>query len=561
MIAAARGGERCGIRGRRVGSMALDDSANSTAMRIYDFVNPMDFRYYGADPALLERLRPYVSEVAFLDYQKRVEETLVLAFFDCGWCSKAVAHEIQEACRAVTAEEVYEEEKTTGHVVRALVNCIARRVSPDAARFVHLFATSADATDTANALRFQDLMRDVILPDLVELQSTLIGLAERHAATPQVGRTHGRHAVPITFGFAMALYVDRLGGRIEFLERARQNLRGKLSGAVGAYNALSLQLPRSAPVFEKLVLSYLGLQPAPGSIASQVVESEFVTDLGYAVQSCFSVLANLADDIRHLHRSEIAEVQEEYSAETVGSSTMPHKLNPKNFENVKSLWKAYMPRMVTLFMDQISEHQRDLTNSASQRYLPELFTALDYCTVRLTRALRALRVNEHEMRRNLDASKEQFVAEPLYILLALAGYPEAYEQVRRLARETRERRIGLMELARHDQKVGPWIKKLKPEHLRILEDPAWYTGQARERTLSVCGYWRMAGRQLLDYLSGEREVLASVKTERLNSLHDQMSKLESGKADPEALWLGEDRKTMIEAWISEAKERAAMRVG
>src|SRR5262249_26076865 len=160
---------------------------------------------------------------------------------------------------------------------------------------------------------------------------------------------------------------DRLGGRIQAIDQARRNLRGKLSGAVGAYSALSLRLPRAAVAFEKLVLALLDLQPAPGSISSQIVQPEFITDLGYAVQSCCSALANLADDMRHRHRSEIGEVAERGKADTVGSSTMPHKVNPKSFENVKSLWKAFAPRMTTLLMDQISEHQRDLTNSASQR--------------------------------------------------------------------------------------------------------------------------------------------------------------------------------------------------
>src|SRR5256885_1607566 len=296
---------------------------------IYDFVSPLDYRYYGADTEVFERLSPYVSEEAYIRYQARVEKALGFAFSDLGWIGRKDLDELTKACDAVTAEEVYQEEKRTAHVVRALVNCITRRMSPEAARFVHLFATSSDITDTANALRFQELVPDELLPDLLDLQDTLISIARQHAATPQIGRTHGRHAEPITFGFAMALYVDRLWGRIQFLESARQSLPGQLSGAVGAYNALSLRLPRAAVLFEKLFLAYLGLEPAPGSISSQVVQPEYLTDLGYAAESCFSVLANLADDMRHLHRSEIGEVQEQDSAETVGSSTMPHKLNPK----------------------------------------------------------------------------------------------------------------------------------------------------------------------------------------------------------------------------------------
>ncbi len=145
-------------------------------MNIYDFVSPMDFRYYGADPSFFERLRPYVSEAAFLEYQRRVETALILAFRDLDNCRR-----------------VYEEEKRTGHIIRALVNSVTRKISAEAGNFVHLFLTSNDTTDTATSLRFQELLRDVPIPDLLELQDTLIGLAEQHASTRQIDRTHGQH--------------------------------------------------------------------------------------------------------------------------------------------------------------------------------------------------------------------------------------------------------------------------------------------------------------------------------------------------------------------------------
>jgi len=515
-------------------------------MNIYDFVNPMDFRYYGADSGFFERLRPYVSETGFFEYQRRVETALILAFRELGWCSPKYAEEILGAFDSVTAAEVYEEEKRTGHIVRALVNCVAKKVGAEAANYVHLFLTSNDTTDTAASLRFQELLRDVVLPDLLDLLETLSRLAEQHADLPQIGRTHGQHAVPITFGFAIALYVDRLGGRILVLEASRQNLRGKIAGAVGAYNALSLQLPRAAVLFEKLVLSYLGMQPAPGSIASQIVQPEYITDMGYAVQSCFSVLANLADDIRQLCRSEIAEVQEEQSAETVGSSTMPHKVNPKNFENIKSLWKAYMPRMTTLFMDQISEHQRDLTNSASQRFLPELLTAFDYCTIRLNRAMGGLRINQHAMNRNLSANKEQIIAEPLYVLLALQGCPNAYERVRKLAREAREQGKSIMALARQDAALRGYVSKMRPEQQQLLDDPAKYTGQSQLRTVAVCEHWRQEAEKLRAYLAEEKAALSSLKIGRLRRIYDRLNQIEQGGSVPRDFCPAEDRRQVIE---------------
>jgi adenylosuccinate lyase len=515
-------------------------------MNIYDFVNPMDFRYYGADPSFFERLRPYVSETAFFEYQRRVETALILAFRELGWCSPQQAREIVSAFNSVTAAEVYEEEKRTGHIVRALVNCVARKVNAEAGNYVHLFLTSNDTTDTASSLRFQELLRDLILPDLLDLLETLIRIGEQHADTVQIGRTHGQHAVPVTFGFAIALYVDRLGGRLTALETSRQNLRGKIAGAVGAYNALSLQLPKAAVLFEKIVLSYLGMQPAPGSVASQIVQPEFVTDMGYAIQSCFSILANLADDIRHLCRSEIAELQEEQSEDTVGSSTMPHKVNPKNFENVKSLWKAYMPRMTTLFMDQISEHQRDLTNSASERFLPELLTAFDYCIVRVNRAMGSLRVNKNAMALNLDANKEQIIAEPLYVLLALQGCPNAYERVRKLAREAREQGQAIMDLARHDPELREYIGKMRPQQQQVLDDPAKYTGQASARALAVCGHWRQQSDRLRADLDEEKAVLNNLQTAHFREAYGQLRRFEEGEPVPRQFCPAEDRRLFVQ---------------
>ncbi len=523
-------------------------------MDIYDLVSPIDFRYYGADSSFFERLRPYVSESAFFEYQRRVETAVIVVFRELGWCSPKHADEILAAFDAVTAAEVYEEEKRTGHIVRALVNCVSRKVSPEAGNYVHLFLTSNDTTDTATSLRFQELLRDVILPDLLDLLGTLIELAELHASTPQIGRTHGQHAVPITFGFAIALYVDRLGGRIRMLETSRQNLRGKIAGAVGAYNALSLHLPKAAVLFEKLVLAHLGLQPAPGSIASQIVQPEFATDMGYAVQSCFSVLANLADDLRHLCRSEIGEVQEGQSPDTVGSSTMPHKINPKSFENVKSLWKAYMPRMVTMLMDQVSEHQRDLTNSASQRFLPELMTVFDYCVVRLNRSIKLMRVDQKAMKRNLEFSEEQIVAEPLYILLALYGCPHAYERVRKLAREAREQGKAIMELVQRDSELQHYIARMRPDQREILETPVKYTGQSYSRTMAVCKHWRQQAEDLRRSLSQEKQALSDIGPANLRTLYQSLTAVEQSDVSPNDLCSTDDRPRLIADLIaSQAK--------
>lgn len=464
-------------------------------------VSPLDFRYYGQDKHYLEEIARYVSESANIRYQAKVEAALATMLGRWSVCGKDLSDEIVHACEEVTAEEVYAEERKIGHDVRALVNCIQRRLSPAARPYVHLFATSADIKDTANSLRLREFFREIVLPDLLKLHMQLIDLARRYAGVAQVGRTHGQHAEPITFGYSIANYVSRLGQRIEKIVEATNNLRGKFSGAVGAYNALSLLDSTDPASLELELLRELELKPSDTGISTQIIQPEYVTDLAYAVVSCYSVLANLADDIRHLQRTEIEEIQQEYRVDEVGSSTMPHKVNPRDFENVKSMWKVWMPRIITVLMDQISEHQRDLTNSASSRFIIELFVAFNYSIRRISAALRHIRVDANKMRKNLELSRDLFVAEPFYILLAINGFPEAYNYTRSLVAKAKKTKAPLTKLIWEDKKIQPVLRKLKPEQAEILKDPIKYVGASRRRTIVTCDYWEGVVMRSLTYVS------------------------------------------------------------
>lgn len=207
---------------------------------VFENLSPLDHRYYASNEALFTELGAFFSENAYIRYELKVEAALARVLARRGLCSEAVAAEIATACEEVTPEEVYREEEITKHNIRALVNCVQRRVSDAAKPFVHFTTTSVDIMDSATALRFKDATTQVIVPRSLALERVLITIARREKATLQVGRTHGQHAVPITFGFAMAEYVSRFGDRITAIQAAGSNLRGKISGAVGAYNASSL---------------------------------------------------------------------------------------------------------------------------------------------------------------------------------------------------------------------------------------------------------------------------------------------------------------------------------
>src|SRR6266849_527472 len=223
----------------------------------FDTVSPMDSRFYGGDPALYKALHPYLSAAAAIKYMARVEGALALALADVGITDKATANAIASAADRLTAQEVAEEETRTRHDVRALVNVIRSQVPDEAKRFVHLGATSYDIVDTANALRYRECVERVVVPALGALVARCISIAEAEADTPQIGRTHGRHAEPITFGFALASYVSRLGDRTQALSAVARRLPGKLSGAVGAYNAMGQLASTSPRALEKRFLKSL----------------------------------------------------------------------------------------------------------------------------------------------------------------------------------------------------------------------------------------------------------------------------------------------------------------
>src|SRR5688500_9264895 len=309
----------------------------------FDAISPLDYRFYGGDAKLYGELHPYLSEEAAIRYKARVEGALARAMSKSGLCSERVADAIEKACHEIVPAEVAQEETKTRHDVRALVNVIQSKVPDDAKRFVHLGATSYDIVDTANALRYRECVEKVVVPRLARAVAVCIKIAETEAETGQIGRTHGRHAEPITVGFQFAEYVARLGERTVKLGDAARALPGKLSGAVGAYSAMGL-LTDDARTLEKRFLASLGLHPRSSS--TQIVEPEGWTDLAHACITALGVMAKCADDLRHLQRSEIGEIAEAFGAEQVGSSTMPHKRNPVSFENVKSLWKRSEERRV-----------------------------------------------------------------------------------------------------------------------------------------------------------------------------------------------------------------------
>ena len=453
-----------------------------TQKNIYDNLSPLDYRYWD------EEIASFFSESAFLKYKIKAEAALVSALADLDICSKDIANEVTKASEDISAAEVYEEEKITKHDIGALVNCIQRRVSDKAKPFVHFSATSCDIVNTANSARYKDATLAISIPRLKELERILIDITLREATTIQVGRTHGQHAVPITFGFAVTEYVSRLGESILKLKELTRELVGKFSGAVGAYNTSTLFF-NNPESFEKNILKNFDLNPAEHS--TQITPPETLTRLLSEYVIVAGILANLSDDMRHLQRTEIGEVGEEFEKTQVGSSTMPQKRNPINFESAKSIWKVLMPQMMTVYMDQISEHQRDLTNSASSRTYVEIVAYTLYMTKRLTLAMGKLKVDHTNLKRNFEMQKDMIMAEPLYIILASLGHSSAHEKVKQLTLKAQRTKKNLLQLACSDPELNIYFDKMTKKQKLILWNPEKYTGIAAQKAEKVAENWKI----------------------------------------------------------------------
>jgi adenylosuccinate lyase len=445
------------------------------ARDIFANISPLDHRYLLANGELFDNLGICLSENGRVRACVRVELALLSSLIELDASipdRAAIERELAEVEReGIPPEEVNAEEEKTKHDLRALVNVLKRRVPVAVRHLVHLGATSYDIRDTAAALQIREAVRGAILPLLARLERVLIDLAKREAATPQVGRTHGQFAVPITFGFAVAEYVSRLGKSIERIEALSADLRGKIAGAVGAYNATAL-FARDPRAFEAAVLARLGLKASDHS--TQIVEPEYLLRLLLELNVAFGIVANLADDLRNLQRSEIDEVREGFSAGQVGSSTMPQKRNPWNSEHVKSLWKAFAPRVMTFFMDQVSEHQRDLTNSASSRFVGEYLAGFAAAANRMLSVLGSLEIVRARMAQTLAGAGDNVLAEAAYILLAVAGEQDAHEILRRAAREAAGSGRRLADVLRADAAV--WTRLEQSLAARGAMDAAAFFG-------------------------------------------------------------------------------------
>jgi adenylosuccinate lyase len=317
-------------------------------------------------------------------------------------------------------------EKTTQHDVIAFTTSVAEHVGPSA-RWLHFGLTSSDVIDTAQALQMRDAC-DLLLRLLDGLMRAVQTRADEHRATPMIGRTHGVHAEPMTFGLKLALWYAELARDVARIRRAREVVAvGKLSGAVGTFGHLP-------PSIEADACASLGLAPAP--VASQVIQRDRHAELLSALAITGSTLEKMALEIRGLQKTEIGEVEEPFAKGQKGSSAMPHKRNPIGCEQIVGLARLLRGNSVAAMENNALWHERDISHSSVERViLPDSFIVLDHMLRRMTRIAAGMVVYPDRMRENLDRSRGVVFSGTVLLELARRGISreKAYELVQRNA--------------------------------------------------------------------------------------------------------------------------------
>ena len=388
------------------------------------------------------------SDEAKLERWLEVELAALDGWAEVGAVPREAAEAIRQRAVPPSPERVAEIEEVTQHDVAAFVDAVAGDLGADG-RWLHYGLTSSDVLDTALALQVREAGR-LILEGIVHALEAVARRAEEHRDTVMVGRTHGVHAEPITFGAKLAGWAFELDRDRERVARALEGMRvGKLAGAVGTYAG-------GDPEVERIACERLGL--VPESAATQVVPRDRHAELLSMLALCASSLERFATEVRHLARTEVGEVQEPFGRGQKGSSAMPHKRNPVVAERICGLARIVRAAALVGFENVPLWHERDISHSSAERVvLPDAFLALDYMLDRFAWLVEGLIVDAERMRSNLEASQGLVFSQRVLTALVAGGLArdEAYRLVQRHAMRASEEGLDFRELVGSDPEIAP----------------------------------------------------------------------------------------------------------
>ncbi len=435
-------------------------------------VHPCEYRYYTPE------MKEIFTEESKLQKWLEVEAALARAHARLGRIPVEAAEEISRkaSVKYVRLERVKEIEREISHDVMAMVRALSEVCEGDAGKYVHLGATSYDIVDTAWALILKDAI-SIVEGRLEELKDTLLDLALEHKETVCVGRTHGQHALPFTYGMKFAIWASEVNRHIERLrECARRVIVGKMSGAVGTMAGFG----KDGFEIQRLVMEELGIGEV--EIANQIVPRDGYAELILLNALIAATLTRIAKEIRNLQRTEIGEVFEPFGAKQVGSSTMSHKRNPHKSERVCGISRVIMSHVFPALENAaLIEHERDLTNSSAERIiLPESFILLDYVLTQLIQILRGLEFNYENIERNLNLTGGLLMSENVMLNLVRKGMgrQEAHEILREIAVKCVREKVPFKKAILSHEVLG---KMVTEKELDEWLNPRNYIGTAVEQ--------------------------------------------------------------------------------
>ncbi len=415
-------------------------------------VSPLEYRYGR------EEVKAIFSEESRLAYILRVEGTLALSEGELGVIPTEAGKEIFESgnIKRVNIKKVKETERQIGHDVMSIVKELSA-VSGKSGGYVHLGATSNDITDTATALQLKDFIA-ILRRDLKDLAEILYKIAKEHRDTVMMGRTHGQHALPITFGLKIAVYLAEVMRHIDRLDDAKRRIIvGKFMGAVGTGAALG----KKSTAVQELLMKKLGIGIEEGP--TQIVDRDRYVEYVSILAGIATSLEKFATEIRNLQRPELGEVQEPFDEEKqVGSSTMAQKINPVISENIVSLARLVRGFLVPMHESAVLWHERDLTNSASERFIiPYVSILIDDILNKMVSVFAGLKVNVDTMLKNVTAD-DLALGEAYLMMLVDNGFgrQEAHEIVREASMDARKngKPLGVIII----EKTGTKIREISP---------------------------------------------------------------------------------------------------
>lgn len=371
---------------------------------------------------------------------------------------------------AFSVERIAEIEAVTRHDVVAFTRCVAESLG-DESKYVHFGLTSSDVVDTALAALMRDAM-DIIIADAKKMIQVLKEQARTHRHTLMMGRTHGVHAEPTTFGLKMALFVAEMERNLERLEKARRTIaHGKISGAVGTYANVD-------PFVERYVCEKLGLTPAP--VSTQILQRDRHAEYMTALAITAGTLDKLATEIRALQKTEVREVEEPFYQGQKGSSAMPHKRNPVNCEQISGLSRLVRTNALAALDNMPLWHERDISHSSVERVIvPDSTILINYLLRQMTRIVEGLRVYPENMRKNMERSFGLTFSQRVLLTLIEKGMKResAYDMVQRSAMQAWEEERPFIEVLRGEPEV---VALLGEEGLAACFDPAYHLQRVDE---------------------------------------------------------------------------------